>query len=217
MEIEGIYKEEDGKIKSMIRKMENIRNEEFEKMGFVFEGFEKKEKEFRECRMELRDYQQKMRKQVIINRGKSSKNEFIEHETVFEGCDDINLFEDDLFQLADVDESGQLKVEKKQKVVKKKVSDYTDEELKSMILDYMKKKNIVLEGKEKKQLEEILNGEKDWKKYIHINGESISKIDFIRKGEYRDVYIELEEENVKSKEELKVMANRKKLLNRFKN
>ncbi len=217
MEIEGIYKEEERKIEGMIRKMEKIRNEEFEKMGYVFQGFEKKEKEFRECKMELRDYQQKMRKQVILNRGKSSKNEFIEHETVFEGCDDINLFEDDLFQLAEVDESGKLKEEKKQRVVKKKVTDYTDEELKDMIDTYIKKKNIDLDGKLKKQLEEILQGERDWKKYIHLNGESIHKIDFIRKGEYRDVYIEMEDENTKSKEEMKVIANRKKLLNRFKN
>ncbi len=217
MEIEGIYKEEERKIEGMIQKMEKIRNEEFEKMGYVFQGFEKKEKEFRECKMELRDYQQKMRKQVILNRGKSSKNEFIEHETVFEGCDDINLFEDDLFQLAEVDESGKLKEEKKQRVVKKKVTDYTDEELKDMIDTYIKKKNIDLDGKLKKQLEEILQGERDWKKYIHLNGESIHKIDFIRKGEYRDVYIEMEDENTKSKEEMKVIANRKKLLNRFKN
>jgi hypothetical protein len=218
MEIEGIFvNQSDSFIEGMLNRMEKIRKEEFHKMGFEYEGFEKKEKEFRECRMELRDYQQKMRKQVIMNRGKSSKNEFIEHETITEDCDKINIFEDDLFVKVEVDENGVLQQEKKKET--KKVSDFTDEELRSNIETYIKKKNIEMEGKQRKDLDAILHGEKDWKKYIQLNKETgeICKVDFIIKGEYRDVKIEIPDENKQSKEEIKIMANRKKLLNRFKN
>lgn len=198
--------------------MERIRNEEFMKNGYIFQEFEKKEKEFRECRMELRDYQQKMRKQVILNRGKSARNEFIEHETVVEGCDEINIFEDDLFQMAEVDENGQMKEEKKEKVVKKKATDYTDEELREKIETYIKKKNIELDKKQRKELEDILTGEKDWKKYLEMNKEGdILKIGFIKKGEYRDVKIEMAEENKMSKEEMKTIQKRRNLLKQFKN
>ena len=218
MEIEGIFiNHSDLFIQSMLNGMEKIRNEEFEREGFHYEGFEKKEKEFRECKMELRDYQQKMRKQVILNRGKSSKNEFIEHETVFEGCDQTNIFIDDLFVEVEMDENGVIKQEKKKET--KKVSDFTDEELKDQIETYIKKKNIEMEGKQRKDLDAILHGEKDWKKFIQLNKETgeICKVDFIIKGEYRDVKIEMPFENKQSKEEIKIMANRKKLLNRFKN
>ena len=168
--------------------------------------------------MELRDYQQKMRKQVILNRGKSARNEFIEHETVVEGCDEINIFEDDLFQIAKVDENGQIKEEKKEKVVKKKASDYTDEELREKIETYIKKKNIELDKKQRKDLEEILMGEKDWKKYLEMNKEGdILKIGFIKKGEYRDVKIEMADDNKMTKEEMKTIQKRKNLLKQFKN
>jgi hypothetical protein len=170
--------------------------------------------------MELRDYQQKMRKQVIINRGRSARNEFIEHETVFDGCDKVNIFEDDLFAKVELDENGKLKEEEKKKKKEiKKVSDYTDDELKEKVEVYIKKKNIEMDMKQKKDLENILNGEKDWKKYIHLNKdtEEILKIDFIIKGDYRDVKIAIPDENKQSKEEMKILANRKKLLNRFKN
>lgn len=218
MEIEGIFvNQSDRFIECMLNRMEKIREEEFQKMNYEYKCFEKKEKEFRECKMELRDYQQKMRKQVIMNRGKSAKNEFIEHETVFEGCDDINIFEDDLFEKVEMDEKGVVKQEKKRET--KKVSDFTDEELKSKIELYLKKKNMELEGKQRRDLDTILQGEKDWKKYIQLNKETgdIWKVDFIIKGEYRDVKIEMPDENKQSKEEMKIMANRKKLLNRFKN
>jgi hypothetical protein len=209
---------EESFIQSLLDRMEKIRNEEFMKNGYTFQEFEKKEKEFRECRMELRDYQQKMRKQVILNRGKSARNEFIEHETVVEGCDEINIFEDDLFQIAKVDENGQIKEEKKEKVVKKKASDYTDEELREKIETYIKKKNIELDKKQRKDLEEILMGEKDWKKYLEMNKEGdILKIGFIKKGEYRDVKIEMADENKMSKEEMKTIQKRKNLLKQFKN
>lgn len=217
MEVEGIFiNQSDSFIEGMLNRMKSIREEEFVKMGFEYEGFEKKEKEFRECRMELRDYQQKMRKQVIMNRGKSSKNEFIEHETVFEGCDEINIFEDDLFAKVEMDENGVIKQEKNET---KKVSDFTDEELISKIETYIKQKNIEMEGKQRKNLDAILHGEKDWKKYIQLNKETgeICKVDFIIKGEYRDIKIELPYENKQSKEDIKIIANRKKLLNRFKN
>ncbi len=209
---------EESFIQSLLDRMERIRNEEFIKNGYIFQEFEKKEKEFRECRMELRDYQQKMRKQVILNRGKSARNEFIEHETVFEGCDEINIFEDDLFQKAEVDENGQMKEEKKEKVVKKKATDYTDEELREKIETYIKKKNIELDKKQRKELEEILTGDKDWKKYLEMNKEGdILKICFIKKGEYRDVKIEMADENKMSKEEMKTIQKRKNLLKQFKN
>ena len=217
MEIEGVFvNQSDSFIQGMLDRMERVRNEEFGKMEYEYQGFEKKEKEFRECKMDLRDYQQKMRKQVIMNRGKSSKNEFIEHETVFDGCDDINIFEDDLFAKVEVDENGVMKQEKKKET--KKVSDFSDEELKSKIETYIKKKNINLEGKQRKDLDAILQGEKDWKKYIQLNKETgeIWKVDFIIKGEYRDVKIEMPYDNKQSKEDMKIMANRKKLLNRFK-
>lgn len=217
MEIEGIFvNQSDSFIQGMMNRIERIRKEEFDKMSFEYEGFEKKEKEFRECRMELRDYQQKMRKQVIMNRGKSSKNEFIEHETITEDCDKINIFEDDLFAKLEVDENGVVQQEKKET---KKVSDFTNEELRSNIETYIKKKNIEMEGKQRKDLDVILHGEKDWKKYIQLNKETgeILKVDFIIKGEYRDVKIEIPDENKQSKEDIKIMANRKKLLNRFKN
>jgi hypothetical protein len=217
MEIEGVFvNQSDSFIQGILDRMEIVRNEEFGKMEYEYQGFEKKEKEFRECKMDLRDYQQKMRKQVILNRGKSSKNEFIEHETVFDGCDDINIFEDDLFAKVEVDENGVMKQEKKKET--KKVSDFSDEELKSKIEIYIKKKNINLEGKQRKDLDAILQGEKDWKKYIQLNKETgeIWKVDFIIKGEYRDVKIEMPYDNKQSKEDMKIMANRKKLLNRFK-
>lgn len=218
MEIEGIFKNEDDVfIKSMIDRMDRIRREEFEKNGYEYKEFEKKEKEFRECRMELRDYQQKMRKQVIMNRGKSAKNEFVEHETVYEGCDDINLFEDDLFAKVEVDDKGEMIQQVKKE--NKKVNDYTDEEMKEKIDVYLKKKNIELDIRQRRELEEILGSKKDWRKGITLDKETgdICKISFIIKGEYRDVKIKMEEENVISKEEMKVIANRKKLLNRFKN
>jgi hypothetical protein len=217
MEIEGIFKNEDDVfIKGMLDRVDKIRREEFEKLGYEYKEFEKKEKEFRECKMELRDYQQKMRKQVILNRGKSSKNEFIEHETVYDGCDNINLFEDDLFVKVDLDENGEMSHQVKKE--SKKVNDYTDEELVEKIEMYLKKKNIELDIKKRRELDDILKSKKDWRKCISLDKDTgdICKVNFIIKGEYRDVQIKMEDDNKISKEEMKVLANRKKLLNRFK-
>lgn len=194
-------------------KIGGIREEEFQIRGFEYEPFEKKEKEFRELRGEMIEHQKKMRKQVMINRNRSAKKEFIEHETV---GNEIDIFSEDIFKRVELNENGKIKTKDM------KIEEMKKEEIEDRIRVYMNMKNIRLNPMNEEKFREIMNKEDmDWKKWIQINKESglIIKVKFIKKDTYGEVKVSMEEEEekkVETKEERKTNINRGILMKKFK-
>lgn len=216
MEIEAGYQEENDRLfDDFLHKLERIRKEEFEIHQYDPDPFEKKEVIHRELKMEMRDHQKNMRKQVMINRNRSARTEFVEVETVREG-EEINILEDDIFEKVNVEEKSEMV--KKEKPKKKNIESMTQEEIEEKIKQYCAKKNIKINGENEKKLREIINNEQiSWKKQITILNEfgDIGKIQFIKKNDYGDVTVHWEEEKILTKEERDTQERRRKMLKKF--
>ncbi len=219
MEVEGIYKEENENfLNQLLERMEDIREEEFRRVGFEYDEFQKKEVVHKELRMEMREHQKKMRQQDKINKGRSARNDFVEVETVFDGCDNL-IFSDEFYKPVVVrDEEGNVISVETVKKENKKVEDYTKEELVEKMGIYMKKKGIQLNQIEENRFNKILEENEDWPKHIILSKETgeIMKIGFLKKGEYGVIHIGIEEEIELTKEEKTVIAKRKNMLKKFK-
>ncbi len=219
MEVEGIYKEENENfLNQLLERMENIREEEFRLVDFQYEEFQKKEVVHKELKIEMREHQKKMRQQDKINKGRSARNDFIEVETVYNGCDEL-IFSDELYKPVVVrDEQGVIVSVDTYKKENKKIEDFTKEELIEKIGIYMKKKNIQLNQIEENRLQKILQENENWPKHIILSKETgdIYKIGFLRKGDYGVIHIGIEEEVELTREEKNVIAKRKNMLKKFK-
>lgn len=194
-------------ISQLRNRIERINKNEFEIHEFEYEEYRKKEKEFIEKRIDMIEYLKMMRKQSLLNKNKSARmDEIIESDTLENAH--VDIFDENLFQ-----------VNQEEEIKKKKVEDYTVDELKIKIGEYMKRKNIRLNEIERSKLNELYETENfEWKKYLSISKElqSITKIDFFKKNIIGDDIIHIEEEEKLSKEEIHNLERRKKFLKKFK-
>jgi hypothetical protein len=194
-----------------LERLEQIRNEEFEIHGYVPLEFVKKEKVHKEMKMEMIEHQKTMRKQVLMNRNRSAKNEHYESQTVFD--EEKDILNDDLFVKVEVE--NQMVKAKKEKI---KLEDISKEELNAKIRNYIERKKYVWNQEYEKKWMKIWEREDiDWKKQITFSSENgeIVKIKCIQKTEYGEMKIEIEEEKSITKEERTAQEKRKKILKRF--
>jgi len=152
-----------------------------------------------------------MRKQVLMNRNRSAKNEHYESQTVFD--EEKDILNDDIFVQVDVE--NQVVKGKKEKI---KLEDFSKEELNAKIRNYIERKKYVWNQEYERKWMKIWEREDiDWKKQITFSSENgeIVKIKCIQKTEYGEMKIEIEEEKSITKEERTAQEKRKKILKRF--
>jgi hypothetical protein len=209
MEKTGYYKDaSDMFIELRIDEMKRVREEEFERNGYEAEEYKKREKVHIEKKIDVIDYMKRMRKQIMMNRNKSSNKDFKEVQTVYD--EEIDILSDDLFKTK----------EETKEIIIKKVEEMERKEIEEKIQNYFEKRNIKLEGVEKGKLDKLLEDEKmEWKKVISLSKETgeISVFKILKKNEMGDYFINNKDDEKKlSKEEIKSLEKRKRLLNKFK-
>ncbi len=209
MEKTGYYKDASEMfIELMIDSMKKIREEEFERNGYEADEYKKKEKVHVEKKIDVIDYMKRMRKQIMMNRNKSSNKDFKEVQTVYD--EELDIFGDDLFKTKD----------ETKEIIIKKVDEMNKKEIGEKIRIYIEKRNIKLDESQMSKLEKLLEDDKmEWKKVMSISKETgeISVLKILKKNEMGDYFIENKEEEKKmTKEEIKSLEKRKKLLNKFK-
>ncbi len=209
MEKTGYYKDASEMfIELMIDSMKKIREEEFERNGYEADEYKKKEKVHVEKKIDVIDYMKRMRKQIMMNRNKSANKDFKEVQTVYD--EELDIFGDDLFKTKD----------ETKEIIIKKVDEMNKKEIGEKIRIYIEKRNIKLDESQMSKLEKLLEDDKmEWKKVMSISKETgeISVLKILKKNEMGDYFIENKEEEKKmTKEEIKSLEKRKKLLNKFK-
>ncbi len=209
MEKTGYYKDASEMfIELMIDSMKKVREEEFERNGYEADEYKKKEKVHVEKKIDVIDYMKRMRKQIMMNRNKSSNKDFKEVQTVYD--EELDIFGDDLFKTKD----------ETKEIIIKKVDEMNKKEIGEKIRIYIEKRNIKLDESQMSKLEKLLEDDKmEWKKVMSISKETgeISVLKILKKNEMGDYFIENKEEEKKmTKEEIKSLEKRKKLLNKFK-
>ncbi len=209
MEKTGYYKDASEMfIELMIDSMKKVREEEFERNGYEADEYKKKEKVHVEKKIDVIDYMKRMRKQIMMNRNKSSNKDFKEVQTVYD--EELDIFGDDLFKTKD----------ETKEIIIKKVDEMNKKEIGEKICIYIEKRNIKLDESQMSKLEKLLEDDKmEWKKVMSISKETgeISVLKILKKNEMGDYFIENKEEEKKmTKEEIKSLEKRKKLLNKFK-
>ncbi len=192
-----------------LERLQEIRNEEFEINGYVHQKFIKKEKEHKELKIEMMKHQKMMRKQVLLNRNRSAKNDHYESQTVFENEPDI--LNDDIF----IPVEGNIEVKTKKEKIK--VEDLSKDELNQKIRNYIERKKYVWDQDCERKWMKLWEQEGiDWNKQITFSTEGdIIRIKCIHKTEYGELKIEIENEKTITKEERNVQENRRKILKRF--
>ncbi len=209
MEKTGYYKDASEMfIELMIDSMKKVREEEFERNGYEADEYKKKEKVHVEKKIDVIDYMKRMRKQIMMNRNKSANKDFKEVQTVYD--EELDIFGDDLFKTKD----------ETKEIIIKKVDEMNKKEIGEKIRIYIEKRNIKLDESQMSKLEKLLEDDKmEWKKVMSISKETgeISVLKILKKNEMGDYFIENKEEEKKmTKEEIKSLEKRKKLLNKFK-
>ncbi len=209
MEKTGYYKDASEMfIELMKDNMKRVREEEFERNGYEADEYKKREKVHVEKKIDVIDYMKRMRKQIMMNRNKSANKDFKEVQTVYD--EEVDIFSDDLFKTK----------EETKEIIIKKVDEMDKNEIEKKIQYYMDKRNIKLDEIQKSKLDKLLEDEKmEWKKVMSISKETgeISVFKILKKNEMGDYSIENKEEEKKmTREEVKSLEKRKKLLNKFK-
>ncbi len=209
MEKTGYYKDASEMfIELMKDNMKRVREEEFERNGYEADEYKKREKVHVEKKIDVIDYMKRMRKQIMMNRNKSANKDFKEVQTVYD--EEVDIFSDDLFKTK----------EETKEIIIKKVDEMDKNEIEKKIQYYMDKRNIKLDEIQKSKLDKLLEDEKmEWKKVMSISKETgeISVLKILKKNEMGDYSIENKEEEKKmTREEVKSLEKRKKLLNKFK-
>jgi hypothetical protein len=193
-----------------LERLQEIRNEEFDIHGYIHQEFVKKEKEHKELKIEMMKHQKMMRKQILLNRNRSAKNEHYETQTVFE--DEKDILHDDIF--IPVEGTNVVKT-KKEKI---KVENLSRDELNRKIRNYLERKKYVWDQECERKWMKIWEQEGiDWNKQILFSNETgdILRMKCINKTEYGEMKIEIENEKTITKQERNVQENRKKILKRF--
>lgn len=172
-------------VTDFIKKVNTVRNEEFEKSNFVFTEKVIEKKTLNENPQEFKVYKSSMKKKALMEKNKPGNINKKEYETVNE---DIDILEDDIFK-----NSSQNNNEEEPKF---DIMALESDKKIELIMDFIKRKNIILEEDCVKQIEELLC-DKDFplKKYINISKiyQQITKVGFIKKLENGSYVIDVSE------------------------
>jgi hypothetical protein len=162
-------------VTDFIQKVNTVRNEEFEKSNFVFTEKIIEKKILNENPQEFKAYKSTLKKKALMEKNKPGNINKKEYETVNE---DIDILEDDIFK-----NSSQNNNEEDPKF--DIMSLETDKKI-ELIMEFIKRKNIILEEECVKQIQELIS-DKDFplKKYINVSKiyQQITKVGFIKKLE----------------------------------
>ncbi len=210
----------DIKINEYINNLKKMRDEEFEKQKFTYTEYVKKEKVYKEKRIDTMEHQKKMRKQALINKNKSANKDIQEYETINENEKD--LLTDELFFIKapeqKINNEDQNNETEQKKRIKKKFEDITREELLVLLERYYLKKKIKLNKEDLSIWTTMKNDEEvEWRKYLSItqDGTEITKISFFKKNVFGDDIIDFTEEEKLTAAERKVQEKRRKILSKF--
>jgi hypothetical protein len=176
-------------LNTFINKINNIREEEFNKNNFIYKEKNVEKKKVNENLMEYRNYKSNMIKKSIKDKMKPSNIGKKEYEL---GDNYINILEDDIFTNEDeISEDNKLNIDELTR----------DDKLK-LIYDYLQRKCIDLDECNLKKIECIIDDTNIiLKKHIVISKmyQQIIKISFIKKVENGSYIIDLNEKKVKNK------------------
>ena len=177
-------------IEDFIKKINDIRNEEFEKFNFNFEDKIIEKKKINENLMEFKNFQNILSKKAKLDKlkpGNIGKKEYGQSNEA-----NIDILEDDIFNNnSNKDNNEEVKLDIDSLDRNKKLE---------LIYDFLQRKNIILEENEIAKIEDILdNPNINLKKFLNISKmyQQIIKITFIKKLENGSYIIDLNENKVK--------------------
>jgi len=172
-------------VTDFIQKVNTVRNEEFEKSNFVFTEKVIEKKTLNENPQEFKVYKSTMKKKALMEKNKPGNINKKEYETVNE---DIDILEDDIFK-----NSSQNNNEEEPKF---DIMALESDKKIELIMEFIKRKNIILEEQCVKQIEELLSDKEfPLKKYINVSKiyQQITKVGFIKKLENGSYIIDVNE------------------------
>jgi len=172
-------------VTDFIQKVNTVRNEEFEKSNFVFTEKVIEKKTLNENPQEFKVYKSTMKKKALMEKNKPGNINKKEYETVNE---DIDILEDDIFK-----NSSQNNNEEEPKF---DIMALESDKKIELIMEFIKRKNIILEEQCIKQIEELLSDKEfPLKKYINVSKiyQQITKVGFIKKLENGSYIIDASE------------------------
>ncbi len=202
-------------IEGIVNRIKKIHESEFEIFGYEPEEYKMKEVVHKERKLDMIDFQKRMRKQYLVDKNKALR-EYDQRQTVFEDVD-IDIFADETFNVVQEEEK------KDKKRVKKKFSEIEREELIKMIELYMRRKRINLTKNYitiwENMKNDVENGMNiNWESFVTMtmDGSEVVNVKFFKKDIMGDDIISLEEEEVVTKEDKTNLIKRKMMLNKFK-
>ncbi len=202
-------------IEGIVNRIKKIHESEFEIFGYEPEEYKMKEVVHKERKLDMIDFQKRMRKQYLVDKNKALR-EYDQRQTVFEDVD-IDIFADETFNVVQEEEK------KDKKRVKKKFSEIEREELIKMIELYMRRKRINLTKNYitiwENMKNDVENGMNiNWESFVTMtmDGSEVVNVKFFKKDIMGDDIISLEEEEVLTKEDKTNLIKRKMMLNKFK-
>jgi hypothetical protein len=177
-------------IENFIKKINDIRNEEFKLHNFSYEERILEKKQLNENPMEFKNYKNIIKKKALLDKikpGNINKKEYGPNND-----NDIDILEDDIFN----NNSDETKGEDNKIDI-----ELLDRDKKlELIHDFLQRKNILLNEEELKKIENIIDDPNiPLKKYLNISKiyQQIIKISFIKKLENGTYLIDINQDKTK--------------------
>jgi hypothetical protein len=168
-------------------KINSIREDQFKRVGFVYEDRIIEKKTLNENLMEYKNYQKNMKKKAMLEKNKPGNI----NKPVYEQTYNVDILEDDIFH-NNVDET---KIDDKLDF-----ENMTRDKKLSLIQEFIQRKNINLEIEDLNKIEQLVdNSEINIKKYLNISKmyQQITKVSFIKKLENGSYVFDLGENKIK--------------------
>lgn len=172
-----------------IKKINDIRNEEFKLHNFSYEERILEKKQLNENPMEFKNYKNIIKKKALLDKikpGNINKKEYGPNND-----NDIDILEDDIFNNNDETKGEENKIDIELLDRDKKLE---------LIHDFLQRKNILLNEEELKKIENIIDDPNiPLKKYLNISKmyQQIIKISFIKKLENGSYLIDINQDKTK--------------------
>ena len=177
-------------IENFIKKINEIRNEEFKLHNFSYEERILEKKQLNENPMEFKNYKNIIKKKALLDKtkpGNINKKEYGPNND-----NDIDILEDDIFN----NNSDETKGEENKIDI-----ELLDRDKKlELIHDFLQRKNILLNEEELKKIDDIIDDPNiPLKKYLNISKiyQQIIKISFIKKLENGTYLIDINQDKTK--------------------
>jgi HD superfamily phosphohydrolase len=178
-------------LNNFIEKIDNIRNEEFEKCNIIITETEILKKSTNENLMDFRNYASNMKKKALKDKSKASN--VGKTSLDIESGSNVNILEDDLFNNNENENQEEFKLN---------IEELTLDEKYKIIEEFIKRKGIDLDETNKHKIEELLKSEGFClKKFLTISKvyQQITKISFLKKVEGGTYVVDISDKKIKNK------------------